>query len=95
MTLSFLLWDGLMTTKGTSSYNRSFTKDKSFSYFDISWNVVDITWGTKKNTYNPDKPKNFDKMNDIVKKLSSGMPHVRVDLYNLDGIIYFGEFTFF
>ena len=32
---------------------------------------------------------------EICRRLSKGIPHVRVDLYNIDGIIYFGEFTFF
>ena len=33
-------------------------------------------------------------MVEIAKKLSSGFPHVRIDLYNINGQIYFGEFTF-
>lgn len=27
--------------------------------------------------------------------LSNCLPHVRIDFYNIDGKIYFGEFTFF
>ena len=34
-------------------------------------------------------------MIDVAASLSKGMPHVRVDLYNVDGHIYFGEMTFF
>ena len=33
-------------------------------------------------------------MIDIAKVLCVGFPHVRVDLYNIDGKIYFGEMTF-
>ncbi len=40
------------------------------------------------------KPKNFDKMVGIAEKLSKGFPELRVDLYNIDGKIYFGELTF-
>lgn len=40
------------------------------------------------------KPKNFDKMIEIATILSEGFSHVRVDLYNVDGKIYFGEMTF-
>lgn len=40
------------------------------------------------------KPKNFDKMVEIAEKLSKGFPELRVDLYNIDGKIYFGELTF-
>lgn len=41
------------------------------------------------------KPVNFDQMLDVAKRLSAPFAHVRVDLYNLDGKIIFGELTFF
>lgn len=40
-------------------------------------------------------PKNYDLMINIARKLSSGFPHIRVDLYNIDGDIRFGELTFY
>lgn len=40
------------------------------------------------------KPKKFDEMLQIAAILSKGFPEVRVDLYNVDGQIYFGELTF-
>ncbi len=46
-------------------------------------------------TEQPEKPKNYEKMVEIAEKLSEPFPHVRVDLYNLDGKIIFGELTFF
>ena len=46
-------------------------------------------------TTQPEKPKNYEKMVEIAEKLSEPFPHVRVDLYNLDGKIIFGELTFF
>lgn len=42
-----------------------------------------------------DKPKNFEEMIEIARKLSSGFPHVRVDMYNINGKIIFGEMTFY
>lgn len=41
------------------------------------------------------KPYNYDKMKSIVEILSEEFPHVRVDMYNIEGRIYFGELTFF
>lgn len=41
-----------------------------------------------------EKPKNYNKMVEIAEILSEGFSHVRVDLYNIDGKIYFGEMTF-
>lgn len=41
------------------------------------------------------KPKNYDKMVEYAEILSKPFRHVRVDLYNLDGEIRFGELTFY
>lgn len=42
-----------------------------------------------------DKPRNYERMIEIAKILSEDFPAVRVDLYNINGRIYFGELTFF
>lgn len=44
---------------------------------------------------NINKPKNYQKMIEIVRILAKDFPHVRVDLYNINGEIYFGELTFY
>jgi len=40
------------------------------------------------------KPQNYERMIKIAEDLSLGFPQVRVDLYNVNGVIYFGEMTF-
>ena len=40
------------------------------------------------------KPENFDKMIEFAERLSMGIPHIRIDLYNINGKIYFGDYTF-
>lgn len=40
------------------------------------------------------KPENLDEMLLIAEKLSKPFPVVRVDLYNINGQVYFGEMTF-
>lgn len=42
----------------------------------------------------PAKPVLFNEMRDIAKKLSTGHTFLRVDLYEIQGHIYFGELTF-
>lgn len=42
----------------------------------------------------PPKPKNFDSMIEISKKLSKGHRFLRVDLYEIDEQVYFSELTF-
>lgn len=65
------------------------------NFYDLEWNKIDVTTDYPQfNTPYP-KPKNLDKMLEIAKALSSDLPFVRVDLYNIDGQIYFGELTFY
>lgn len=71
-------------------------KQKRFDYFDMEWNHWDVyDVGCPNNEITPECPKNFEKMIEIARTLSEGIPHVRVDLYNIDGKVYFGELTFF
>lgn len=42
-----------------------------------------------------DKPKNFELMLSLAEHLSENIPFVRIDFYNSNGQIYFGEITFF
>lgn len=41
------------------------------------------------------KPENFEEMKKVAEKLAEDFPHVRVDLYDVDNRIYFGELTFY
>ncbi len=40
------------------------------------------------------KPHNYEEMLDVAHNLSSGFPHVRIDLYDVNGRVIFGEMTF-
>ena len=42
----------------------------------------------------PRKPENFDRMVEIARQLSAGMDFLRVDLYEINGKVYFSELTF-
>ena len=69
--------------------------DHKVNFYDMDWNFMDMRESFYKNCdNNVKKPKNFDKMIDISKKLSKNFQFVRVDLYDVDGKIYFGELTF-
>lgn len=41
------------------------------------------------------KPKCFDEMWSIAAELSTGIPHVRIDLYEVNGQVYFSEYSFY
>lgn len=44
---------------------------------------------------NKEKPEQLNEMLEISKKLSKDITFLRVDLYNINGRVYFGEMTFF
>lgn len=69
--------------------------EHKINLYDMEWNKVDIRVDKYKD-YNGivEKPCNFDKMVGIATKLSEDFQFVRVDLYNVDGKVYFGELTF-
>lgn len=66
-----------------------------FDFYDIQFNHLEIIQGYPQSGIKLSKPKNFSLMVELAGKLSQGLPHVRVDLYNIDGRILFGEMTFF
>lgn len=50
--------------------------------------------GAQNNPGGVEKPAGFDRMIEIADTLADGLPFVRVDLYEVDGHVYFGEMTF-
>lgn len=67
----------------------------NYDHYDADWNLTD---GVRKD-FHPHqrsipKPKNFEQMKEISEILSEGLEYLRVDLYEVDGKIIFGEMTF-
>ena len=66
------------------------------AYYDMDWKKLpirhDIIGFIEGET---EKPENFEEMKEVATKLAGTFPFVRVDLYNLDGRIIFGEMTFY
>lgn len=70
-------------------------KEHKVNFYDEKFNRINLKEGNlKNNPFDIEKPDNFDKMIEICEKLSAKFDFVRIDLYNLDGKIYFGELTF-
>lgn len=66
-----------------------------FYFYDMDWNRLMYQNIEKFDGEEPKKPDNFGEMISIVESLSKGYCHVRIDLYNINGKIYFGEITFY
>ena len=69
--------------------------DTRADYFDESYNWLDFTWGYPHADVKPEKPANYEKMFELAEKLAKGTATLRVDFYEVNGQIYFGELTFF
>lgn len=66
-----------------------------FYFYDMKWERLYYQHEELEKDDQVDKPENFDEMISIVRKIAKGYCHLRVDLYNINGKIYFGECTFF
>ena len=64
-------------------------------YFDMEFRHLPFTNGCPNATREIEKPVNFERMREMAERISKGLPHVRVDFYEADGQVYFGEITFF
>ena len=67
-----------------------------FGVYDIAFNKLLVyRCDERRAEYAVPKPKNYDEMVEIARKRSADFPQVRVDLYNIDGKMFFGELTFY
>lgn len=77
-------------------YDR-FSGQTKYYFFDKEWNLRRLNRWSKEapEGFTLPKPEGMDEMFQIAEKLSKGMPFLRVDLYQSNGSIYFGELTIF
>lgn len=64
-------------------------------FYDLEWNKMPFQRHYPNSKENIQKPKNYELMIQLAEKLSNGIPFVRVDFYEINGKVYFGELTFF
>lgn len=66
-----------------------------FDFFDADYNHLNLVQSHPMSGLTIPKPEKFEEMKAISATLSKGIPHVRIDLYEANGHVYFGEYTFF
>ena len=64
-------------------------------FFDMDYNHLPFHKKHPNAPVTPAKPRNFEAMKALAAKMSAGLPAVRIDLYDVNGKVYFGEYTFF
>ena len=75
--------------------DRQNREEPYFDFYDTQFNHLDLIHGHPNAPIPPQKPYNFELMIELAEKISKGLPHVRVDFYECNRKIYFGEITLY
>ncbi len=91
----FFCFDGKVKALFIATDRHVVGEETKFDYFDEEFNHLPFSDGDPNADVPPEKPICFEEMKRLAEELSVGIPHVRVDFYEVDEKIYFGEMTFF
>lgn len=91
----FFCFDGEVQFLFVGSERQKPGEDVKFDFFDKDYKHIDLRQGHPNSKVLPQKPSCFEEMKEVAEKLSQGIPHVRVDLYEANEHVYFGEMTFY
>ena len=91
----FFCFDGEAKLLFIATDRQTEGEETKFDFFDMEYNHLPFTNGHPNAKVPPEKPICFDEMRALAEKLSAGIPHLRVDFYEVNGKVYFGELTFF
>ena len=65
------------------------------TFFDETWKPYNFTEGNHQKDQSIKIPENFEEMKELAEKLANNLTFVRIDFYDINGKIYFGEITFY
>ncbi|MBR6125888.1 glycosyl transferase [Candidatus Saccharibacteria bacterium] len=91
----FFCFNGKVKLLFIASNRQKKDEETYFDYFDENFKRLELSNGHPHAPKCPSKPKSFDLMVALAETLSKGIPHVRVDFYEVDCKVYFGEMTFY
>lgn len=90
----FFCFDGKPKFMFIASDRQLKNEETKFDFFDMEFNHLPFQNGHLNANHSIAKPSSFELMKELASKLSKGIPHVRVDFYDVNGHVYFGELTF-
>ena len=64
-------------------------------FYSLSWEPLHVKYGSHKVYSDAEKPRHFEEMIAISRKLSAGFPFVRVDFFDVEAAVYLAELTFY
>lgn len=90
----FFAFNGETKALFVASERQKAGTEVKFDFFDMNYEHLPLVNGHPNADVPPAKPKCFEEMADLAAKLSEGIPQLRVDFYEVNGKVYFGELTF-
>ena len=69
--------------------------DPRTDFFDMDYNRLEMRMRDPNSEVPPSKPEKFEEMAALAKILCANIPHIRVDFYQINGLVYAGELTFY
>ncbi len=91
----FFCFDGEVKALFVATERQKVGEEVKFDFFDENFNHLPIKQSHPNAEIVPEKPEKFEEMKSLASALSKNIPHVRVDFYEVDGRVYFGEMTFY
>lgn len=91
----FFCFRGLVKAMFVATGRHEKNEDVKFDFFDENYIHLPFRQGHENANILPEKPLCFEEMKLLASRLSEGLPHARVDFYEVNGSVFFGEITFF
>lgn len=91
----FFAFDGIVKAIFVVSDRDNPSEESKYDFLDMDFNRLDLVHGHPNSKILPQKPKNLEQMVELAGILSKDLPQARIDFYEVNGRVYFGEITFF
>ena len=90
----FFTFDGVAKAMFIATDRQNPNEETKFDFYDMDFKHLDFRHGHPNANIKIARPEKFDEMRELAEKLSAKLPQLRVDFYEVNGKIYFGELTF-
>lgn len=91
----FFCFDGEPRLMFVASDRTAAGSETKFDFYDMDFHRLDMRNGHPNSPQPVARPECWEEMKELARSLSAGIPHVRVDFYEVGGKVYFGEYTFY
>lgn len=71
------------------------TEETKFDFYDMDFNHLPFINGHPNSKQDIKRPNSLNLMKELAEQLTIELPQARVDFYDINGNVYFGEITFF